>query len=168
MKNYAEFAVKVPHEIEFMRKRIKKRSLSWTSWRNYFAAFDNQIDFRFSKRGKSIVLYPVCGGRNSLRGQLFLEFEPIEGGGTLIHVEVRPPDLTLFFVIWFGFTAISAITSLFSRNWIGFIVGAGMISGGAVLLHFMRRSALDEVDNIVDAFRDFVSDDYVREQLTDM
>ena len=161
-KKYAEFTVEVPHSIDFMRKRLQKRSLSWKSWRNYFAADDNRIDFSFSERGKYIVLYPVCSNRNSMRGQFFLEFEPVSNGNTLIHVSVQSPDFSLFFIIWFGGTAIFTISSLFSCNRIGAAGGTAMILFAAILLYFMNQSAVNELDNNIAAFKNFISDDYIR------
>ena len=134
IKNYAEFTDKVPHNADFMTKRLQKRCLSWKSWRNYFYSPDNKIDFRFSKQGKYIVLYPVCSGRNSMRGEFFLEFEPSGDGNCLIHVTVKAPSFVyFFFFIWFSGVGLFTITFLCSRIWHAAAIGALMIIFGIFL-----------------------------------
>lgn len=159
--NYAEFTVTVPHSAEFIEKRLQKRCLSWKSWRNYFYSPDDRIDFKFSRQNDFVVLYPVCGSRNSMRGEFFLEFEPVSGGKTLIHVTVKAPSaVILFMFIWFTFTGIFAILSLLSGAWHIAVGGTIMLIFGIFLLFFMRKSAENELDNTIAAFRDIVSDDY--------
>lgn len=163
-KNYAEFTVKVPHDADFITKRLKKRCLSWKSWRNYFYSPDNRIDFRFSKQNGFVVLYPVCGGRNSMRGQFFLNFEPSSDGNCLIHVAVKVPSFVhFFFFIWFAGVGLFTATFLFNRIWHAAAIGTVMIIFGVALLIFMRKSAENELDNTISAFRNIISDEYLRD-----
>lgn len=161
-KNYAEFTVTVPHNAEFIEKRLQKRCLSWKSWRNYFYSPDGRIDFKFNRQNGFVVLYPICGSRNSMRGEFFLEFEPTDNGNTLIYVSVKVPSAVLLFMfIWFTFTGILTVSSLLIGAWHIAIGGTIMLIFGIFLLLFMRKSAENELDNIISAFRNIISDDYI-------
>ena len=163
-KNYAEFTEKVPHDSDFIKKRLKKRCLSWKSWRNYFFTPDRKIDFRFSQNGKYILLYPIFRGRNSMRGQFFLDFEPLSDGSTLVHVAVKAPASVYFFMfVWFSGVILFTIYGLLSGIWHLAAVGAIMMICGFFMLFFMRKSAENELDDTINAFKNLISDDYIRD-----
>ena len=163
--DYAEFDIQTPHGIDFMRKRLKNRSLSYKSWRNYFRAFDDRIDFRYSQKGKNVILYPVCNSRNSLRGRLILEFEPISNGETLIHVKIKvPEEIAVFAFIWCSFMIFFLISAVLNGFIIGIIVSLLMLIFFFSLFYFMRKSAENETDTIISAFRNIISDDYIRRE----
>ncbi len=161
-KPYTKFDVTVPHSIDFMKKRLKLRALSPKKLRNYFITFDGRIDFSFTEYSKYVVLYPVCDTRNSLRGEFLLEFASVREGETVIHVTVKVPDtVVVFSFFWICGVSAFLFFSVLSGFFTGVAGGVVMLGFFSVLSYFMRRSAKSELDDIIHAFNNFISDDYI-------
>ena len=161
-KPYTKFDITVPHSIDFMKKRLKVRALSPKKLRNYFMTFDGRTDFRFTEYSKYVILYPVCDTRNSLRGEFLLQFDYVSDSETLIHVTVKVPDLVIAFS-FFWLCGVSAFLcfSLFSKFYSGAVIGIIMLGFFFALSYFMRKSAENELADMIHVFKNFISDDYI-------
>jgi hypothetical protein len=161
-KPYTKFNITVPHSIDFMKKRLKVRALSPKKLRNYFMTFDGRTDFSFTEYSKYVVLYPVCDTRNSLRGEFLLQFDSVSDSESLIHVTVKVSDIVVVFsIFWLCGVSAFLFFSLLSKFYIGSIIGFIMLGFFFALSYFMRKSAENELADMIHAFKNFISDDYI-------
>ena len=120
------------------------------------AAFGGKVRFRL-KPGGELVLAPILGTRNSLRGDVAIRCESASGGGTVLHIVIAPSRTLCWFPYFYcGFALLMGGCATYAGLWWGLLVSAGFVGFCFLAAEICRAVGSDEVSKIKPAFEELL------------
>ena len=123
---------------------------------NIKAAFGGKVGFRL-KPGDELVLAPILGTRNSLRGEMTIRCESASGGGTILHIVIAPSRIVWWFpYVYCTFALLLGGSATCAGLWWGLLMSAGFIGFCFLVAEICRAVGSDEVAKIKPAFEELL------------